>query len=154
MTVAIAGAQALILQLSAKYQRPKRRRNGITIAAAIASCERIIAGILLCPKTTAATRIAYTSRRMPQRRGALLVEQMFLRTLVVLPVPAFVPVAPVFPFMDVVAGIVGGAGGVGFCVVGVVGFLTFVGVDGVEGFEGFEGVGTGFEMTGPETIGP
>jgi len=55
MKVAIAGTQALTLQLSAKYQKPKRSRNGTTMAAAVHSCVRIWASICGWPKIVVTT---------------------------------------------------------------------------------------------------
>ena len=79
--VAIAGAQALILQLSAKYHSPNKSKKGTTIAAATDSCECMKGGIFDLPRTTAATPMAYTRRRITHKVGAFFGEHMSFRAV-------------------------------------------------------------------------
>ena len=79
ITVAITGTHALVRQLSTKYQKAKRRRNGTTIAVAIHSCERSAGGNCGCPTIATTTISAYTTRRTSQMRNAPPSEHMSLR---------------------------------------------------------------------------
>lgn len=132
MMVAMTGTQGEVLQLSAKYQSPKRSRNGTTIAAAVHSCVRMAGGICDCPKTANATMAANSRRRMNQSRFAPAPAQMSFRIFCVVAntelVAVVVPFATTVPVAGLLTGDGAGAsGGFGLGAVVLTGGLTGVG---------------------------
>lgn len=135
MMVAMTGTQGEVLQDSAKYQRPKRRRNGTTMAAAVHSCVRMAGGSWDCPKTAKATIATNMASRINHNRSAPAPAQMSFRMFCVVANMALVAVvAAPADGAGLGAGLATGAGvGAGF------GFGAVVPVIGLTG----DGAGRG-----------